>query len=71
MLRLTTRSVIKQAPFRISEKGWGEFEMLVTLTPLGAPKGGDTTIIHDLNFMSERYEAVHPVVSEWSSLQHN
>ncbi|KAK8220033.1 transcription factor TFIIF complex subunit Tfg3 [Zalaria obscura] len=53
--------VIKQAPFRISEKGWGEFEMLVTLTPLGAPKGGDTTIIHDLNFMSERYEAVHPV----------
>jgi hypothetical protein len=34
--------------------------MSIVLT--GAHKGGDTTIDHDLNFQSERYEATHPVV---------
>lgn len=55
--------VMRNVPFRIEEKGWGEFEMLVTMTPVGAPKGGDTTIVHDLNFASERYDATHSVVS--------
>ncbi|KAJ9627879.1 transcription factor TFIIF complex subunit Tfg3 [Taxawa tesnikishii (nom. ined.)] len=53
--------VMRNVPFRIEEKGWGEFEMLVTMTPVGAPKGGDTTIVHDLNFASERYDATHSV----------
>lgn len=35
--------------------------MLVTLTPVGNPKGGETTMVHDLNFGSEEYEANHTV----------
>lgn len=50
----------KQPPFRIEEEGWGEFEMQITLTAVG--KGGDHTIEHDLNFLSERYESKHTIV---------
>ena len=53
--------VIRHPPFKIAEEGWGEFEMLVTLTPVGNPKGGDVQIVHDLNFAQERYEHVHAV----------
>lgn len=53
---------MKSPPFRINEKGWGEFDMTITLTPVGAPKGGDTTLQHDLNFQQERYESTHTVV---------
>lgn len=59
MLRYT---VVKQPPFLIREKGWGEFDMTITLTPVGAPKGGDTPLQHDLNFQQERYESTHTVV---------
>jgi len=55
------KQVIKGAPFRINEKGWGEFDMTIVLT--SAFKGGDMTLAHDLNFQSERYEAKHQVVS--------
>jgi transcription initiation factor IIF auxiliary subunit len=53
--------VFKKPPFRIDEKGWGEFDMTIVLTAVG--KGGDHTLDHDLNFQSERYEAKHQVVS--------
>lgn len=53
------KQVIKKAPFRIEEKGWGEFDMQIVLTAVG--KGGDHSIDHDLNFQSERYEAKHQV----------
>jgi transcription initiation factor IIF auxiliary subunit len=53
--------VFKKPPFRIDEKGWGEFDMQIVLSAVG--KGGDTTLDHDLNFQSERYEAKHQVVS--------
>jgi transcription initiation factor IIF auxiliary subunit len=56
------KQIIKSPPFEIKEKGWGEFDMTITLTPLGAPKGGDQTIQHDLNFAQERYESTHVVV---------
>jgi transcription initiation factor IIF auxiliary subunit len=56
------KQVVKNAPFKIQETGWGEFDMQITLTPVGAPKGGDHTISHDLNFLQERYEATHNVV---------
>ena len=59
--RLTESTVIKKPPFRIDEKGWGEFDMTIVLTAVG--KGGDHTLEHDLNFQSERYEAKHQVVS--------
>jgi transcription initiation factor IIF auxiliary subunit len=55
------RIVFKKPPFRIDEKGWGEFDMSIVLTAVG--KGGDHTLAHDLNFQSERYEAKHQVVS--------
>lgn len=55
------RQTFKTPPFKIVEKGWGEFDMNIVLTPLGAPKGGDQTIQHDLNFQQERYESTHVV----------
>jgi transcription initiation factor TFIID/TFIIF subunit len=51
--------VIKKPPFRIEEKGWGEFEMSIVLT--GMHKGGEHTLEHDLNFQQERYEATHTI----------
>ena len=57
------KQVFKQAPFTIKEKGWGEFDMQITLTPMGAPKGGDQTVQHDLNFQQTVYESTHSVVS--------
>lgn len=63
-----TGPVFKKPPFRIDEKGWGEFEMTIVLS--GMHKGGDHTLDHDLNFQQERYEATHTVVSlaraDWS-----
>lgn len=55
------RQTFKTPPFKINEKGWGEFDMQIVLTPVGAPKGGDQTITHDLNFQNERYESTHVV----------
>jgi hypothetical protein len=63
--RIDRETVIKKAPFRIDEKGWGEFDMTIVLTGVG--KGGDHTLEHDLNFQSERYEAKHQVVSSEDS----
>lgn len=58
-----SRQTIKGAPFTIRERGWGEFDMMIALTPVGAgPKGGDQTLNHDLNFQQERYESTHVVV---------
>jgi transcription initiation factor IIF auxiliary subunit len=60
-------TVIKKPPFRIDEKGWGEFDMTIVLTAIG--KGGDHTLDHDLNFQAERYEAKHQVVSLYTIIQ--
>ena len=57
------KQTFRKPPFEISERGWGEFDMTIVLTPLGAPKGGDQPIQHDLNFQQERYESTHVVVS--------
>ncbi|KAL5403185.1 hypothetical protein PMIN06_005307 [Paraphaeosphaeria minitans] len=54
------KQTFKKPPFKIEEKGWGEFDMTIVLT--GAHKGGDHTLAHDLNFQSEKYEATHQVV---------
>ncbi|KAF2126841.1 SAS complex, SAS5 subunit/transcription initiation factor IID, subunit 14 [Dothidotthia symphoricarpi CBS 119687] len=53
------KHVIKKAPFRIDENGWGEFDMQIVLSTIG--KGGEFTLGHDLNFQAERYEAKHQV----------
>ncbi|KAF2643978.1 transcription initiation factor TFIID subunit 14 [Massarina eburnea CBS 473.64] len=53
------KQTFKKPPFRIEEKGWGEFDMSIVLT--GAFRGGDHTLEHDLNFQAEHYEATHTV----------
>ena len=58
-------SAMGNPPFRITEEGWGEFDMQIILTAV--EKGGDHTIVHDLNFQSTQYEAKHVVVSEPSA----
>ena len=60
-MRIDGILVFKKPPFRIEEKGWGEFDMSIVLSAVA--KGGDHTLEHDLNFQSERYEAKHQVVS--------
>ncbi|KAK2766997.1 hypothetical protein FQN54_006314 [Arachnomyces sp. PD_36] len=47
--------VVKEAPFRIEEEGWGEFFMDIVFN--GPDK--DHAIQHDLNFQQNRYEATH------------
>ena len=49
------KQTFKEPPFKIHETGWGEFDMQITFTPVGAPKGGDQTFQHDLNFADEEY----------------
>ena len=51
----------KRPPFRISEEGWGEFDMRIAFHT--SDKSGDQSIAHDLNFQSGRYETKHTVVS--------
>ncbi|KAF2817214.1 transcription initiation factor-like protein subunit [Mytilinidion resinicola] len=53
------KQTFKKPPFRIDEKGWGEFDMQIVLTTIS--KGGEHTLDHDLNFQNERYEAKHTV----------
>ncbi|KAK3069666.1 transcription factor TFIIF complex subunit Tfg3 [Teratosphaeriaceae sp. CCFEE 6253] len=55
------RQTFKSPPFQIREKGWGEFEMQILLTPLGSPKAGEQTLNHDLNFHNTEYESTHSV----------
>ena len=60
MLTRLRYAAFKRPPFKISENGWGEFDMLITMTAID--KGGDHTIGHDLNFQAEQYESTHSVV---------
>ena len=55
------RQTIRRPPFTIHEKGWGEFDMQIQLTPIGAAKSGEQTLAHDLNFQQDRYESTHNV----------
>lgn len=43
----------KNPPFRISEQGWGGFDVPITLTLV--EKGGNIKINHDLNFYKDQY----------------
>lgn len=55
------KQTFKNPPFTIKGKGWGEFDMIITLTPVGSPKGGDQVIQHNLHLQQERYETIHSV----------
>jgi transcription initiation factor IIF auxiliary subunit len=47
----------KNPPFRISEEGWGEFDLQIGLT--AADK--EHFLTHDLNFAQPRYESKHVI----------
>lgn len=51
-------TAFNKPPFRISEEGWGEFDMQIEFT---ADKAH--FIKHDLHFQDERYESKHVLVS--------
>ncbi|TPR01364.1 Phosducin family protein [Aspergillus niger] len=51
------RDAFKNPPFRISEEGWGEFDMQIGLT--AADK--EHFVTHDLNFAQPRYESKHVI----------
>lgn len=53
---------VKQPPFKVSEQGWGEFDIPISLHLLGLPgKLGERKISHDLNFVKERYINDHEI----------
>ncbi|KAK8108561.1 hypothetical protein PG984_014362 [Apiospora sp. TS-2023a] len=48
-----------EPPFTCKNEGWGEFEMSIDM--FTTEKGGKTTVYHDLNFQSPRYEVLQNV----------
>ncbi|KAK9447102.1 yeats family-domain-containing protein [Limtongia smithiae] len=48
---------IKKPPFKLEEEGWGEFDMSIVFHIID--KGGERTVIHDLNFLQPSYEVTH------------
>jgi transcription initiation factor IIF auxiliary subunit len=48
-----------EPPFRCENEGWGEFDMTIDLYT--TEKGGKNTLVHDLNFGKNRYEAKHSI----------
>ncbi|ODQ64592.1 SAS complex, SAS5 subunit/transcription initiation factor IID, subunit 14 [Nadsonia fulvescens var. elongata DSM 6958] len=47
----------KKAPFKIEEKGWGEFDLNIIFHV--AERGGEHTVMHDLNFRQNKYDVTH------------
>ncbi|KAI4861605.1 SAS complex, SAS5 subunit/transcription initiation factor IID, subunit 14 [Hypoxylon rubiginosum] len=54
-----THQTFVEPPFTCANEGWGEFEMSIDM--FTTEKGGKSTIYHDLNFQSPRYENVQTV----------
>ncbi|KAI5960555.1 TAF14 [Candida pseudojiufengensis] len=53
---------LKQQPFKIEEKGWGEFDIPISIHILGiAGKSGERKFQHDLNFLQEKYINDHVI----------
>ncbi|KAH9883869.1 transcription initiation factor IIF-like protein [Xylariomycetidae sp. FL2044] len=49
-----------EPPFTCTNEGWGEFEMSIDM--FTTEKGGKSTIFHDLNFQSPKYDTEQTVV---------
>jgi transcription initiation factor IIF auxiliary subunit len=60
LTRTASTTAFKNPPFRISEEGWGEFDMTIGLT---AADNKEHVLTHDLNFAQARYESKHVIVS--------
>lgn len=55
--------VIKLPPFAVSEQGWGEFDIPISVHLLGIPgKAGDRRFNHDLNFLLPKYTNDHVIL---------
>lgn len=53
---------IKQAPFKVEEQGWGEFDIPISIHISGLPgKSGERKFQHDLNFLLEKYVNDHVI----------
>lgn len=53
---------VKQSPFRVEEKGWGEFDIPISVHLVGLPgKQGERKFNHDLNFLLETYTVDHQI----------
>ncbi|GBB84427.1 hypothetical protein RclHR1_01100019 [Rhizophagus clarus] len=50
--------VVRKPPFTLSEKGWGEFDMKITLS-FTDKSIAPFTFFHDLNFKKSHYEVPH------------
>ncbi|ODQ77628.1 hypothetical protein BABINDRAFT_41263, partial [Babjeviella inositovora NRRL Y-12698] len=48
----------KEPPFRITEEGWGEFDMMISFHFVGK---GERKLSHDLNFLKEKYTVDHVI----------
>lgn len=48
----------KEPPFKISEQGWGEFDMTILLHLIGKV---ERKVSHDLHFLEERYTEDHTI----------
>lgn len=63
---------LKQPPFRVEEKGWGEFDIPISIHLVGLPgKTGERKLNHDLNFLQERYTVDHTINVPTRSTQLN
>lgn len=51
---------LKKPPFKLTERGWGEFDMEIVLTT--TDKQGTHSIRHDLHFQKPSYETTHKIV---------
>lgn len=63
---------IKQSPFKVEERGWGEFDIPIAVHLVGLPgKQGERKFNHDLNFLQEKYTVDHPILIPLKNAQLN
>ena len=63
---------LKQAPFKVEEQGWGEFDIPISVHLVGLPgKQGERKFNHDLNFLQEKYTVDHPILIPLKNAQLN
>jgi len=59
LLGLTRDAIVfTEPPFKCENEGWGAFEMSLDLYTTAK---GKITVVHDLNFLEERYDKIYPI----------
>lgn len=63
---------IKAKPFRVEERGWGEFDIPIAIHLVGLNgKQGERKFNHDLNFLQEKYTFDHLITIPTKNSQLN